>query len=124
MIKEQFLKFIIFGVLSTFVNYSVFFVLYKFFSLHYSLAYIIGFIAGIFLAYTFNKKWTFRIKENTKKYILKYFFVYIVSMILGLFCLKFLVNYLGVIAEISNVIIIGMTTCTNFLGVKFWVFRK
>lgn len=124
MIKEQFFKFILLGILSTFVNYSIFFISYKFLSLHYTLAYGIGFIVGIFAAYKFNKGWTFGVKEDRKVYFLKYYCVYIFSLFLGLGFLKFLVNNLDITAEIGNIITIGLTTCTNFLGVKFWVFKK
>ena len=124
MIKGQFLKIIILGFSSLIVNYSIFFIFYKFLYFHYTLAYGTGFIMGVLSAYKFNKRWTFGIKKNTKKYFLKYFLIYVFSLFLGLGFLKFLVDYLEIIAEIGNIITICLTTVTNFLGVKFWVFKK
>lgn len=124
MVKKQFLKFIVIGVFSTFVNYSVFYVLYNFLFFHYLFSSGVGFLAGVFAGYNLNKTWSFGIKEKSFEYVFKYYIVYTISLFLGLGSLYVLVNNLGILPEIANVITIGLTTCTNFIGIKIWVFKK
>ena len=124
MLKKQFSRFIVVGVFSTIVNYSIFYILYEFASFYYTLASAMGFIAGVFAGYGFNLAWTFEAKGQYAQYIYKYYIVYTVSLFLGLGFLEFLVSALSVIPEIANVLTIGLTTCTNFMGTKFWVFKR
>jgi len=123
MIHKQFKKFIVIGVLSTVVNYSIFYVLYKFFGINYIIASSVGFMVGVLAGYNFNKIWTFGIKEKSNIYLVKYWVVYITSLLLGLVLLEVLVSAAGIFPEIANVIVIAFTTCTNFCGTKFWVFK-
>lgn len=124
MIKQQFLKFIVIGVLSTIVNYSVFYILYEFLTLHYIAASALGFISGVIFGYELNKNWTFAVQKESSRYFYTYFLVYLFSLVLGLMFLEFLVSGLGIIPELANFLTIGLTTCTNFVGIKFWVFKK
>lgn len=120
---QQFIKFIIVGAVSTLVNYSVFYVLLSHYYVNYLLASASGFIAGVVFGYFLNKLWTFNAKGSSNSTILKYFFVYILSLILSLVFLNISVEILGVNVKIANILAIGITTCTNFIGIKRWVFK-
>ena len=124
MITKQFYKFIVVGCFSTIINYCTFYILYKFLLVYYIVSSAIGFIAGVFAGYKFNKNWTFGIQEKAETYIYKYYIVYVISLFLGLGFLKILVAVVGLIPQIANILTIGLTTCTNFIGTKFWVFKK
>jgi len=120
----QIFKFITVGFWSTMINYGIFYILLEFFSIHYLMASAIGFVSGVFAGYGFNRKWTFKVQKE-KKYteIIKYYTVYIVSLILGLFFLTILVDVLGVDPRIANILAVGFTTCTNFIAIKIIVFK-
>jgi len=124
LIKNEFLKFIIIGSLSTLLNYAIFYTIYNFFNLNYALSSGFGFIVGVFMGYRLNKTWTFEIKVTEENYVYKYYFVYTASLFLSLIFLDFLVSKLSIIPEIANILTIGLTTCTNFIGTKFWAFKK
>jgi len=124
MIKQQFSKFVIIGVFSTIINYATFYIFYEFLKFHYILSSAIGFMLGVIVGYGFNKNWAFGVKGKNCRYIYKYYIVYTISLFLGLGFLKFLVSVLEIMPEISNFLTIGLTTCTNFIGIKFWVFKK
>ena len=123
-VKLELFRFIIIGVFSSTINYLAFYFLYNFFSVFYILASGVGFVAGVFVGYGLNKNWTFQIKEKKKQYVLKYLIIYLVSLFLGLFFLNFLVQILDSSPELANALTIILTTCTNFIGTKFWVFKK
>ncbi len=134
---RQILRFLITGSITTTLSYIIFLILFRCVSVNYLISSATGYIIGIFLSYLINKRWTFEdgyistVKDSTEKIdnknrvqIIKYFSVYIFSLIGGLIVLKVFVSCVGVRAEISNIISIGFSTCTNFFGMKFLVFKK
>lgn len=122
-LKRQFAKFIVVGVFSTIINYGFFYFLYEFLGIYYLTSAASGFIAGVLAGYGFNKKWTFGIKETKEQYVYKYYMTYMVSLILSMFVLKFLVSQMSLTPEVANLLTIGFTTVTNFIGIKAWVFK-
>ncbi len=122
MIVTQFIRFCLIGILSTAVNYGLYYALCQWSSLHYLLSSTIGFLSGTFVSYYLNKFWTFEVVEKTTKYLYKYLTVYLCSLFLGLLCLRFLVG-VGVNEKLAGLLIIGVTTAINFLGSKFWIFK-
>jgi putative flippase GtrA len=125
MIKKQFSKFILVGLLSTTVNYLIFFIALHYFFINYLISSGIGFIAGVFAGFFLNKNWTFDSRfVQTKRIIISYFLVYIFSLALSLVFLKITVGIFHASPEIANLLAICLTTCTNFIGTKFYVFKK
>lgn len=124
MMQRQFFKFLVIGVLSTLVNYLCFFILFKYYLIYYLVASALGFIAGVFVGYSLNKTWTFQVSKSSELYLHKYFAVYCISLLLSILILKFMVSTLLFVPELANFVAIGVTTCTNFLGVKFLVFKR
>ena len=122
--RQQFLKFVTIGVVTTIVNYTIFYILYSFLSVYYVISSAVGFMTGVLMSYRLNKRWTFNIQTKSFVYVYKYYFVYACSLILSLFFLDYLVRILEIIPEIANILTIGLSTCTNFAGTKFWVFKK
>ena len=127
ILKKQFFRFCIVGVVGVSFNYSLFFVSYRFLRFHYILSSAIGFICAIFLAYYLNSAFTFNYNYEGRKKILiliKYFGVNVFSLMFGLVFLRFLVEILKITPYIANVLNIGLTTFTNYFGSKFIVFRE
>ena len=136
---RQMFRFLVTGSITTSLSYIIFLILFRLVSFHYLLSSAAGYVSGIFLSYIINKRWTFEIVENessaldtndknrslsNKIQIIKYFSVYVFSLIAGLVVLKIFVSCVGIRAEISNIISIAFSTCTNFFGMKFLVFKK
>lgn len=119
----QIYRFLIVGGLSTILNYVVFLILLHHLNFHYLLANAAGFTSGLALGYPLNKKWTFQ-KASQRKTFHKYFVVYISSLLISMIFLKVTIGIFGFPAEISNVFAIAITTCTNFIGTKSFVFSS
>lgn len=125
MIKKQFLRFIVVGLLSTAVSYGVFLIALHYFYLHYLAASALGFFSGVIVGFFCNKSWTFEASQHKhQEIIIQYFLVYLVSLFISMVCLKILVDFWRLSPELANFLVIGVTTCTNFIGVKFLVFKK
>lgn len=121
----QFVTFCIVGVFGVIFNYSIFFVLYYFFKVYYILSSATGFILAIFLAFYLNKKFTFKIQDNSKSktMFIKYVPVTIFSLLLGIICLTIFVELLHINVYIANIMTLGVTTISNFTGSKLFAFR-
>ena len=63
-------------------------------------------------------------KHKKRSETISYFIVYMVSLIISLLFLEILVNIAGLDPKIANLLTIGLTTCTNYIGVKKIVFNK
>lgn len=99
-----------------------------FLKIDYIISSATGFILAIFVAYTLNKLFTFKVKharhrENIKA-LIKYSLVCLFSLVLGLSILWVLVEIINLNPYVSNVLNIGVTTFSNYFGSKYIVFRR
>lgn len=82
----------------------------------------IGFLAGTVVGYQLNKRWTFGVTEASRSMFANYVVLYSVSMLCGMAFLTGLVESFGLDVRIGNLLTIGLTTCINFVGLKFVIF--
>tara|TARA_B100001146_G_C16145047_1_gene418538 strand:- start:72 stop:446 length:375 start_codon:yes stop_codon:yes gene_type:complete len=124
MLKEQFLKFILVGITSTVINYSIFYVFYSYFFLNYLFSAFFGYVAGVFVGYSLNVRWTFGVKKDEERSLLKYLLIYLLTLILAVIFLYSLVAALNFKPSIAYIFVVVFATLTNFIGMKYWVFKK
>ena len=122
--NSQFFRFVIVGSISTIINYSSFYLFYTFLTINYVVSSATGYVAGLLVGFVINKSWTFGAEGQYRKFIFTYLIIYILSLLIGVMFIRFLVEELKIMPEIANIMVIGVTTLTNFIGVKFLVFKK
>jgi putative flippase GtrA len=121
---EQIKKFAIIGIISTAINYGVFFVLFKYLHLYYLLASACGFVTGLFFSYAFNRLWTFEsVMAHKGKEFLAYAAVCVLTTAISLSALRFQVAILRINPLLANVVAIGISATLNFILLKFTVFK-
>lgn len=122
--KVTFGKFLLVGALATIVNYGVFFLLFSA-DVNYILAATIGYCSGIVVGFVKNRTFTFN-SSNKRMYrkFISYILVYLVSLILGLGVLWICVNLFELVPTIGNLCSLVLTTITNYLGSKYFVFGQ
>ena len=118
-------RFLVVGLTSTALNYIVAMVFFYALNIWITLSTIIGYLAGLSLGFYLNKTWTFEdTSKNNFKLILKYFFVYGIS----LFCAVLTVNFTIIIFNLPEYIAVIMSiivsTILNYLGLRNWVFSE
>ena len=119
---RQALTFAVVGGISTVINYALFYLLLSF-GTNYLLSSASGYILGVLVGFVLNRNFTFiTAKGKYRSFIASYMAVYAVSLVLGLTFLSGLVM-VGVPVLIANVLNIGLTTITNFIGLKLFVFE-
>jgi putative flippase GtrA len=121
---SELVRFGIVGVIRAIIGIIFIFVPYNLWGVNYVLCNIIGYSISLITGFILHKKWAFKSQGDWNKEVVPYLVTfgvgYLVNMILLLFCAE----KLGLNKNISQVIAIMGFTTTNYLGNKFWTFRK
>ena len=124
ILGAQAIRFIGVGILSAVINYSLFYALLFLGAVNYLISSAAGYLAGMLVGLVLNSSWTFKHNNLLKKSVVDYFCLYAFSLVLGLVFLRMLVHRFEVLPEIANVAILIFTVASNFIGLKFWVFKN
>ncbi len=121
----QFIKFSLVGVLNTAIHYGIFYVTYTYMGLYHLLASTLGFCVAVTNSYLINKHWTFKTRgANVHREFAKFIIVNLITLSINLGSMALLVERFDVDPRIAQLASIGLTLSINFLGNKFWTFRK
>lgn len=122
----QLIKFNMVGVLNTLVDFLIYILLFSL-GVHYLIAQIAAYAAGMTNSYFFNRYWTFAQAGTTAKgagAMVKFAIVNLVTFGLSLLFLFLLGEKAGLHPFVGKVLVVGMTMVLNFTGMKFWAFRQ
>ncbi len=134
-LKRQLFRFIIAGCCAVATDCSFYYILSHFIDL--SIAKGISFLIGTIAAYLINKYYTFEQTRKSKTEIVKFFGLYISTLIanigvnkISLILLPIIFKYIPFLDNFEMVKLFaflcatGTSTILNFIGQKFWVFNK
>jgi len=122
---KQFQKFVVIGLCTTTINYGIFFLLIKYAYLNHIIAASVAYVIGLFIGYLLNRSWTFQsANENRHSEFSCYLGLYLMSLVLSMLFLGFLVSVAYIDPLLANIFAISLSTTTNFLGTKLFVFRN
>ncbi len=121
--SKQFTSFIFVGVIVNLINISLFHILTNSFALDHNFCVTILFFFGTSLSYYLNARFSFEANEYNANDLGRYFFVYSLALVI-----QNLIVYLGLILSVPGtlayILSIGTTTATNFLLLRFYVFKE
>ena len=133
----QFYKFVLVGVLNTFLDLTVLNGLIVISGIatgwHFSLFKGVSFVIAVTNSYFWNKLWTFRVGGKVRSVeFSKFVAISLVGLGINVGAASFLVNTVGPLggikpqlwASVSSLAAIGITTIWNFLGYKIFVFKQ
>jgi len=121
---RKILVFLLVGVFTTACNYSVFWLLLNVFHLHYLVSSWTGYLTGVLAGFFLNARFTFAAGKTGGRDPALYLAVYLFSLAVSTGLLYLLVDLLGIAPEWANIIAIGQSTVTNYVGCRFFVFRS
>ena len=124
-IKKQFLIFLPIGCFTVFFDYCSYLFTLKFLNIHFAKA--IGFLAGTFFSYFANKIITFKNYKKINESLIKFYILYFFTMFINVGINSSMNNYLYDfvhIFELSFIISTGCSAVSNFLGMKYYVFKN
>lgn len=118
---KELLKFCVGGGSAVIVDYIVYLLLKM--VMEISMAKALSFIAGAIVGFLINKYWTFNSPVFKGYEVIKYVFLYACSATVNTFVNDIVLGMCGMVAA-AFIAATGCSTIINFLGQKFFVFRK
>ena len=116
----RFLGFVAAGGSATIINYALFAVLY-WAGLNYLVASAIGYVSGIAVSFTINKRLVFTDSTTQPRQFLRYTAIYLVALLAQLGLLEAGVR-LGLDPLIANAIALVIVVVVNFFVIRRYVF--
>lgn len=137
----QFIKFALIGFMNFFIDIGVLnlemYVSGKSSGLYYTFFKAFSFLCAVIFSYFLNKHWTFQDRKKTEqaKQFSQFLFVSVIGMIINVTTASTIVNYIA--PQIKFITLSGklwgnlgavggsaVGLVWNFIGYKFWVFKK
>ncbi len=117
---QQFIRYIIVGIVSFILEYLIFLFLNKLLGIGYivvsnTIAYTTVFTVNFLL----NRLWSFKSKKDYRKQLLQYGLLFAFNMLISNFLIYILTNKLKIIPEYSKILVMGTIVMWNF-----FVYRK
>ena len=124
---NQFVRFAMVGSSGVFVNLAVYSSFIYLLEVHYLLAATFSFLIAMSSNFVLNLRWTFKTHRQGIKAIgdqyLRYAMVTMISYGINIAVLWILVDFWNWHKVLAQLIAIGITTLSNFLGSKLWAFK-
>lgn len=120
---RQFVKFVLVGLTTTAINFTVYGLL-LIVGVYYLTAAVISFSVATLNSYTWNRIWTFRAGRHHIGKLAKFTVVQLLGLSFNLVGLWLLVEYAGLHEFPAQVLANGVVVMSNFVGNKFWTFRS
>jgi putative flippase GtrA len=122
MIKKEFTKYIIAGISAVATD----FIAYRLLSLLLliSIAKTISYILGMVVAFYLNRTWTFKSKEKAHSDLMKFIVLYTTSLALNVLTNHAMLYFIPTAITFAFLVATGVSVVINYIGQKFWVFKK
>ena len=119
--KQQLMKFVVSGIVAVAVDLGVYYLLNHY--INHNISKGISFLAGSIVAFLLNKYWTFEIKEFSGVQLIRFFSLYVTTLVINVLINKGVLNLFGGVL-FSFLCATAASTILNFIGQKFWVFKR
>lgn len=120
--KKELLKYLVTGILAVGTDYVSYMILLQFLS--HSPAKAISYVCGMIVAFILNRFWTFQSTNKAHHDAIKFTVVYMSSLLLNVLTNKLALLILPSFVTFCFLVATGVSVVTNYIGQKFWVYRK
>lgn len=125
---EEVLSYLIFGFLAFVVNYVVYAVGIKAFSLNYQVSNMIAWVVAVIFAYWTNRTFVFKSKTKEITSILKEFASFVsarlATLVLEIVILWLFIDVLNINDMFAKLVGQFVVIVTNYFLSKLWIFKK
>ena len=116
-------KFILIGIISNIINFSVYFIIVIFFDSTLTGS-ISGYLIGLFFSFYFGRTWVFgKYFKSGYLIVTKFVLVYLFGLLLMSSSIELMTKYFLIDYRISWLVSASLVFCTNFIGSKWIVFK-
>lgn len=127
MIKKEIKIFILIGICTVIIDYLTYSSILTYKALNKEKAKGIGFVAGALFAYFGNRSLTFSKKLYRKKSFIYFSILYLSSLFLNILINSFILKIIGesfLSYKIAFLIATAFSAISNFVIMKYWVFKQ
>ncbi len=121
-VRIELVRFFVAGVMAVLTDLIAYYLLLNI--LGNVFAKFISFIFGSLVAFLLNKYWTFEQKEKSYTEVLRFVFLYLSTLFVNVATNTFILEYERSFVLFSFIVATAISTVLNFLGQKFFVFRR
>jgi putative flippase GtrA len=116
--SEQFIRFVIVGLINTFNYYVLYLLLYHLVSLDYMFAHIIAFLISMIGSFYLNSYFTYKVKPTLKKFF-QFPLTYVVNITITTFAIWLFVDVIGWSETLSPLLATVLAIPFTFVVSKF-----
>ena len=121
---NQFIKYILSGLLAFGIEYGGYVFLYAGLRLHYIIASLIVYSIVFWFSFLINRYWTFNSKSDIKKQIFLYILLFAFNLIVSnIFVMYTLTTILGINPYVSPFLKAGLVVIWNFYFYKRFIYK-
>ena len=118
----QAIKFGMVGCINTVTSLGIYYIC-VFLGMHYLIAYALGFIISVLVAYILNKTFVFESKAQTRSSLIKTYVVYGATFLLGQGMLILMIDGMSISDKIAPLIVTVINLPINFFCIKLWAMK-
>tara|TARA_B100001250_G_scaffold409091_1_gene432731 strand:- start:14080 stop:14475 length:396 start_codon:yes stop_codon:yes gene_type:complete len=119
---KQISRFSVAGLSAVAVDFLSYYLLINYLS--YDISKTLSFVIGAVVAYVINKFWTFEKNNLSFKELVKFALLYTFSLIVNVYMNKLFLDITNNTIIIAFFVATGSSALINFIGQKWWVFKK
>ncbi len=121
---REYIMYLVFGVLTTVVNWVIYFPLTNIFHIHYQIANVIAWICAVVFAYFTNREWVFESKNKNKALeFIKFMSGRVFSLLAEMALLFVLIDLISVNENLSKILGAVVVVVLNYIVSKVFVFK-
>ena len=127
MVKKEIFIFLIVGAITVIIDFLIYYLLLESFPKNINISKTIGFISGTVFSYFANRFWTFGHIKNKNNSSWKFIIVYLLTLLINVqvnSLLLFLLIDIYFNLQIAFLLATITSASLNFLGMKYFVFKK
>jgi putative flippase GtrA len=120
---KEWLKYGCNGVLTTAINYSIFFITSTY-HMHYIVGNSIAWLIAVIFAYYTNRKWVFQSDGNYKEEFISFFSLRLITLVIENALLLLCIQYLMISPLLSKIVVSILIVIINYSICKTKIFQK
>jgi len=122
--KKQFLRYLIIGFSSFFLEYLLFYIMFKVLDINELISNTIAIAIVFWFNFLMNRFWSFESNEKFAKQLMLYGMLFAFNLGVSNLFIYFMTNYLMVSPLISKVLIMGLIVIWNFIIYKTIIYKS
>ncbi len=127
LFNREVILYLIFGVLTTLVDFIVFYISNNLLNIHYIVSTCLAWIFAVLFAYITNKIFVFSAienKHNIFKEIFYFFTLRLASLILSIIFMVIMVDFLNISEILSKILVNVFVVVANYFFSKVFIFKS